>query len=138
MTKLFIDSDIILDVLIKREHYIYAAKLMTDLLNKKFIGYTSPIVIANIHYIMAKYENSSKSIQNIKKLRIILSILPIDETIIDEAISLNFLDFEDAIQYVTAKNNHIDFIITRNKSDYKNSKITVLNAEEFLRLSKNL
>lgn len=138
MTKLFIDSDIILDLLIKREHYIHAAMLMTDLMNKKFLGYTSPIVISNIHYIMSKYESSKKSIQTIKKLRILLSILPVDESTIDEALSLDFKDFEDAIQYVAAKNNNMDFIITRNKNDYENSKISVLNAREFLELSDKI
>jgi len=138
MIRLFLDSDVILDVLIKREHYIPAAELMTDLINKKYVGYTSPIVISNIHYIMSKYENSSKSIQNIKKLRMMLSILPIDEKTIDEALSLNFKDFEYSIQYVTAKNNKMDFIITRNKDDYKKSKITVLNAKEFMELSVNI
>ena len=138
MTKLFIDSDIILDLLIERDNYIHTAELMTCLINKKYKGYTTPIVISNIHYIMSKYVNYTKSMQNIKKLRTFLSILPIDEEIIDEALYLNFNDFEDSIQYITSKRNNIDFIITRNKNDYKKSEITVLNAKEFLELNKNI
>jgi predicted nucleic acid-binding protein len=64
--------------------------------------------------------------------------LPVDESTIDEALSLDFKDFEDAIQYVAAKNNNMDFIITRNKNDYENSKISVLNAREFLELSDKI
>lgn len=138
MTKLFIDSDIILDLLIKRDNYIYAAELMTCLMNKKYKGYTTPIVISNIHYIMSKFGSYKKSIQNIKKLRAFLSIMSIDEGIIDEALDSEFKDFEDSIQYITSNRNKIDFIITRNKNDYKKSEITVLDAKEFMELYKNI
>jgi predicted nucleic acid-binding protein len=135
MIKLFIDSDVILDVLIEREEYLHAAELMTCLVEKKYEGYTTPVVIANIHYIMSKYASFKKSIQNIKRLRSFLSILTIDEEIIDSALHSEFKDFEDAIQYAASKQNGIDFIITRNKGDYKTSDITVLDAREFLELN---
>ena len=138
MTKLFIDSDVILDLLMKRDDYISSAELMTKIVNKEYSGYTSPIVIANIHYIMSKYEDKKKSMHNIRKLRKFLSILTIDEEIIDEAIFSDATDFEDAIQYITSEKNEIDFIITRNKKDYKNSRLPVLNTKEFLRLDLNL
>jgi len=44
----------------------------------------------------------------------------------------NFTDFEDGLQYYSAIENEIDVIITRNKKDFKNSKIPVLTAKEFL------
>ncbi len=132
MIKIFIDSDIILDLLLKRNKYLDAAKLITKIVNDQFIGYTTPIVIANIHYIMTKLENKTKSIENIKKLRKIISLLTVDEKIIDAALELGATDFEDSIQFITAEKNKLDFIITRNKKDYKLSKIPVLDAEEFL------
>lgn len=132
MTKIFIDSDIILDLLLKRNEYLSAAELMTELINKKYHGYTTPIVIANIHYIMTRLENKKKSIENIKKLRKIISILTIDEEIIDDALAFGAVDFEDSIQYITSEKNKMDFVITRNKRDYKLCKLPVLNAKEFL------
>ena len=83
---------------------------------------------------MTKFGGKKKSIKNIRKLRKIISILSIDEEIVDEALLSDNTDFEDAMQYIASEKNNIDFIITRNKSDFKNSKLPVLNAEEFLRI----
>ena len=137
MIKLYIDSDIILDLLLKRyDYYSNAAELMTKIDKRKYKGYTTPLVIANIHSIMTKFGGKKKSIKNVRKLRKLISILSIDEEIVDEALLSDNTDFEDAIQYITSEKNNIDFIITRNKSDFKNSKLPVLNAEEFLRIEK--
>jgi predicted nucleic acid-binding protein len=137
MIKLYIDSDIILDLLLKRyDYYNNAAELMTKIEKRKYKGYTTPLVIANIHYIMTNFGGKKKSIKNIRKLRNLISILAIDEKIVDEALLSDNTDFEDAIQYITSEENNIDFIITRNKGDFKNSKLPVLNAEEFLRIEK--
>lgn len=137
MIKLYIDSDIILDLLLKRyDYYNNATELMTKIDKRKYKGYTTPLVIANIHYIMTKFGGKKKSIKNIRKLRKLISILSIDEKIVDEALLSDNTDFEDAIQYITSEKNNIDFIITRNKGDFKNSKLPVLNAEEFLRIEK--
>ena len=55
MKKVFVDSDIILDLLAKREpNYIYAAELFTLIDQQKIIGFTSPIVFANLHYLLKK------------------------------------------------------------------------------------
>ena len=81
---------------------------------------------------MIKLENKNKSIENIKKLRKIISILTINEEIIDDALSLGAVDFEDSFQYITSEKNKMDFVVTRNKKDYKMSKLPVLDAKEFL------
>jgi len=61
----------------------------------------------------------------------------VNEEIIDSALIESSSDFEYAIQHITAEKNKIDFVITRNKKDYKKSKVPVLEAKEFLLLSKN-
>lgn len=132
MTKLFIDSDIILDLLLKRENYSEAAELFTEIEERKYKGHTTSIVIANVHYIMAKFGGKKNSIKNLRKLRNLLSILTTSEKIVDDALLEDTADFEDAIQYIAAEKNGMDFIITRNKDDFKRSKLTVLNAREFL------
>jgi predicted nucleic acid-binding protein len=132
MAKLFIDSDVIIDLLSKRNDYKEAAVLFRRIENGKDNGYTSALVFANVHYIMTKYIGKEKSLQNLKKLRSLLSILLIDEAVIDEALSSDAPDFEDAIQYSTAYWQGIDFIITRNKKDYRGSKVFTLTPREYL------
>ncbi|MDX9801200.1 MAG: PIN domain-containing protein [Spirochaetia bacterium] len=134
MVKIFIDSDVILDLLIKRNDFESSALLLTKIINKEIEGFSSPLVFANVYYINTKYEGKSKSIENLRKLRQLMSILTIDQNIIDEALFANAKDFEDSVQYTAAEKNHIDFIITRNKQDYKDSKLPILTAAEFLKI----
>ena len=133
MKKIFIDSDIILDLLAKREpHYIFAAKLFTLIDQRKIIGFTSPIVFANLHYLLKKNTSNSTALKNLRKLKTLINILSVDERVIEQALNSDFSDFEDAIQYFTAVNNGISLLLTRNKSDYKKSKISNASAEEYL------
>lgn len=134
MIKLFVDSDIILDLLAEREpHYIHAARLFTLIDQNKIIGYTSPLIFANLHYLLKKHTTNLLALKNLRKLKTLINILPIDERVIEQSLNSEFNDFEDAIQYFTAVNNGITLIITRNKIDYKRSKIDILTAEEFLK-----
>jgi len=133
MKEIFIDAGIILDLLAKRDpHYNYSAKLFSLIDSKKTIGFTSPIIIANINYILTRILGKNKAIKNIQKIVTILKILPVDEKIIKLALSSDFSDFEDAIQYYTTIDNNINFLITRNIKDYKPAKIQILTAEEYI------
>jgi len=133
MKEIFIDADIILDLLAKRDpYYNYSAKLFSLIDSKKTIGFTSPIIIANMNYILTRILGKSKAIKNIQKIVTILKILPVDEKIIKLALSSDFSDFEDAIQYYTTIGNNINFLITRNIKDYKPAKIPILTAEEYI------
>lgn len=135
MHDIFIDTDIIIDVLTERNpHYIHAAKLFTLAERNNIKAYTSPIIIANIHYILSKLQSPQKAIQSIQKIKTFIKILPVDDKIIELALSSNFNDFEDAIQYYTAKSKDIQFLVTRNKKDYKVSDISICTAEEYINI----
>ena len=135
MKKAFIDSDIILDLFAKREPFYESAALLFTLIEKKRLsGYTSPIVFANLHYILRKLNSPGSALEILRKLRTVISVLPVDERVIDRALNSGFSDFEDAIQYQCAMENNLDFIITRNKADYKKSRLSVLDAEEFVEM----
>ena len=139
MLKVFIDSDIVLDLLAKRDpYYIYAAILFTLADKNRVHAYTSPIVFSNVHYILAKLTSNSLSLQSLRKLKTFVKVLPVDEKVIEQSLNSDVKDFEDAIQYHTAINNGIKFIITRNKGDYKKSKIPVCTADEFLKMHTSI
>ena len=137
MQKLFIDTDIILDLLARRKPYFAdAAKMFVLVENKLVLGFTSPLVFANLYYILRKQGSKELALTSLRKLRTILSLLPLDEATIDRALNSPFTDFEDAIQHEVACNHAVDFIITRNMSDYKISKIKTLTAKNFLLIRK--
>lgn len=130
---LFVDSDVILDVLEKREpFYDYSAQILTLGDEKKVQLFTTSLVIANIYYIMRKHLGIQKAKENLRKLRIIVNVMSVNEKEVDLALNSELSDFEDALQYFTALNNKIDFIITRNTKDYKNPKLIVQTPQEYI------
>ena len=133
--KVFIDSDIVLDLVAHREpHYQYVAKLLT-LIDREIIeAYTSPLIFANTHYILRKYVSNNLALQSLRKLKAMVHLLPIDNKIVEQSLNSDFNDFEDAIQYYTAVNNGIKIILTRNVKDYKPGTITVSTPEEFIKM----
>lgn len=134
MIKVFVDSDIILDLLAQREPYFeYAAKLFTLIDQQKIKAYTSPLIFANLHYLLKKLTSNTVALKSLRKLKTLINILPVDERIIEQALNSDFNDFEDAIQYFTATSSGINLLLTRNKVDYKKSKIATSTSEEFLK-----
>ena len=137
--KIYIDSDIILDVLARREYFFeFAAKIFDLGYENKLELYTSAVVLANVFYLLRKKYGIDKSKALLKKLRLILNVLPVDGKTVDYALDSKFNDFEDGLQYFSAKENGIPVIITRNIKDYKVNDISVQTAEEFLKTRKEL
>lgn len=133
MTQIFLDTDIIIDVLqIRHPFYDSAAELFTLLHEKKVKGFTSSVVFANLHYVLRKTKPHLELLMDLRKLRIIVDILPVGSREVDHALISDFQDFEDALQYFTALAGKMDALITRNKKDYRKAKIAVLSPQEFL------
>ena len=134
MTKIFVDSDIIIDLLARRDHYLEAARLLVIIREKGALAYTTPIVLANVHYIISRFANRQKSIKAIRVLRKYIRILSMNEAMVDRALESSFPDFEDALQYYAAEAKKMDFIVTRNKKDYRKGNKKIVNAQEFVDL----
>ena len=136
--KVFIDGDVILDLLLKRSHFYKAVvKLFTLIENRKIIGYTSPLIIANIYYITTKLENKKSAFEKIKLLRNLLEILELNDRIIDMAIINPYNDFEDSIHYHCALYHGINRIITRNIKDYPKRDIDILEPLDYISIFDN-
>ena len=86
----------------------------------------------DIHYILRQTRSRQESLSSLRKLRLLLKIIPVDEKAVDLALASDFEDFEDAIQYYAALERNLEALITRNKKDFRKSKIPVYTAEEFL------
>ena len=133
MNKVFVDSDVILDLLAQRiPHFHFSALLFTFADMKKLELYTSPTVFCNVFYILRKELGIEKAKSALRKLRLLIKIIDSSEKTIDCALNSEFSDFEDAIQCYTAQNYQISIIVTRNVKDYKTAGIIVQNPETFL------
>ena len=133
MERLLIDANIIVDLLAKREDfYRDAQELFTLSCEKNILLFISSLTFANVFYILSKKLNATETRKVLLKFKTLTEVLPLEDKIIELALASDFTDFEDAIQYYTALDNQLDMIITRNKKDFKTSKIPVLTAKEYL------
>ena len=132
--KVFVDSDVILDVLCKRiPHYQYSAQIFTLSDLKKINLYTTSLSFANVYYILRKTVGGEKAKYFLRKLRLLIKILAADEKETDLALNSKFTDFEDALQYYTALKHNMEVILTRNVKDYKEKDIIVQTPEHFVK-----
>lgn len=131
--KVFVDSDIILDLILGRHPFIVEAKRLFVLIETgKVTACTTPVVFANIFHILRK-EYPAETIKTIlKNLRQLIAIIAVDESCLDKALSSPLSDFEDALQYHAALASGIGCILTRNISDYRPAAIPVMTAGDFL------
>ena len=132
--KVFTDSDVILDILCKREpHYEYAAQVFSLADTRQLRLYTTPLVVANVYYILRKAIGIEKAKEALRKLRLLMHIIAIEEQEIDLALNSPFSDFEDALQYYTAVRHHMDMLLTRNIKDYKEKVLIIQTPEQFIK-----
>ncbi len=133
--KVFVDTDIIYDLLAKRDpFYSAAARLFTLADEGKVLVFISALSLANIHYLISKQQSESQAKQILRKFKVLVHITPLTEKIIDLALNSEFEDFEDAIQYFSALQNDIEILLTRNLKDYKKAQISVLTAQDFINI----
>jgi predicted nucleic acid-binding protein len=134
MKKVFLDTNIIIDLLAKRKPFFNDAAKLFSIADKQHITlYCSALSIANIYYIVFRNKNNADTNKVIKNLLSLLKPLPLNNDIILSSLNnTSFLDFEDAIQYHTAIAFETDIIITRNIIDFKTAKIPVLSSKEII------
>jgi predicted nucleic acid-binding protein len=134
MSKLLIDTNIVLDLLAKREPFYSSAAQIFSLADKnKLELFVSSLTFANTNYVLSRLKSSYEAREILRRFRILVKVLSLNDKIIDLALNdNNFKDFEDGLQYYSAIENEQDIIITRDLYDFKKSKISVMTADEYL------
>ena len=130
--KLFLDTNILIDITANRTPFSnWAIKIFKDAKRNKWQLYTSKISILTCYYILEKHIGNTHAKRIIKILLNRLNIKDITKRDLLNALSSKFNDYEDAVQHECAKLcDNLDYIITRNKKDFKYSIIKVLSSEE--------
>jgi predicted nucleic acid-binding protein len=134
MKKVLLDTNIVIDLLAKREpFYQEAAKLFT-LADRKVLNlFVSALSFANVNYVLLRQRKPEEAKLILRKLKLLVGVLSLDEKIISLSLNDNdFKDYEDSLQYYSALENDIDVIISRNLKDFQNSKIPAMTAEQFI------
>ena len=129
----FIDLNIILDVLQKREpFYESSAQLLAAVETELIEGFIAAHSITTLFYLIQKEKSSSEARANITNLLQFLKIAPVNQGTIDQALNLDYKDFEDAVQMISALQCKAECLLTRNISDYKPPLLPVLKPVDFL------
>ena len=138
MSRLLIDTNIVIDLLANRKEFYTEAATLFSLADKNLLTLTvSSLTFANTNYILSKLKSEKEARIILRKFKVLVETLSLDDKITELALSDDkFPDFEDGLQYYSAIENRIDLIITRNKKDFKNSKIPVMTAKEYLAKSR--
>lgn len=131
--KALIDTNILLDVFRENKDFFDASYNVLILCDNKILdGRISTLTIANSVYYLKKVYNKDECNSIIFKLGAFLKFEDFKSKHVFDAINLDFNDFEDALQTATAIDINADYIITRNKKDFKKSPIKVVTPEEML------
>lgn len=138
MNRLLIDTNIVIDLLANRKEFYTEAATLFSLADKKKLTLTvSSLTFANTNYILSKLKSEKEARIILRKFKVLVETLSLDDKITELALSDDkFPDFEDGLQYYSAIENRINIIVTRNKKDFKNSKIPVMTAKEYLAKNK--
>ena len=133
MINIFLDTNVILDLLAKRKpFYDSIAKVATLADEKKIRLVSSPISFTTVEYVLRKYESAEFVLSKLRKFKIICHVCEVNEETIEKALNSGFADFEDSVQYFSAIQSSSSIILTRNGKDFKSSSIPIMTAEEYL------
>ena len=133
MIRVFLDSDVILDFLLKRGPFAEPAGMIFSLGERSKLSLlTSTLSFMNVHYIAATATNQSTARTLAQRLRTLLELLPVSADHVDAAFASGLKDVEDYIQYAVAREGHVDYLVTRNTNDYPREPSFILSPVVFL------
>ena len=131
-----IDTDVILDVFLDREpHNKFSKAVMVSLGRKRFHGHITATIVVNVFYHVRKHLGKDTAIQCVRDLLNTkeIEIQAIDKIVLVSAFDSGMPDFEDAVQIMAAEVAGLDFIVTRNKRDFRASSVSVKSPDELLK-----
>ncbi len=133
MKKVLIDLNIILDMITKRKDHEAAIAIYDLCIKRKIKGYVGSHEITTLAYFLKKEKLKGKQRKKIiNNILDTLSVLSAHEKILRTALDSPINDYEDAVLDELAKKESIDYIITRDLQDFKNSNNVIYSAVEAL------
>ena len=133
MENVFVDTNIVIDLLAKREPFYKEAQDLFTLGDKKEVNlFISSLTFANAYYSIVRHHKEVDAKKYLSKFKVLVTILSLEDKAIELALASDFKDFEDGLQYFIAMDNEADIIITRNKKNFITSKVPVMTAGEYL------
>ena len=137
--RVLLDTNVVLDFILKRPPFdVDAKEIFVCAARKQITVYVSPITPINVFYTTRKEKGKDIAFQSIEKLLKIVRLTKSDIYFFQSALTLNFNDYEDAVQSACATAENLDAIVTRNTNDYKNALIKIYSLTNFLQVLQRI
>lgn len=135
--KLFLDTNVVVDLLGEREPFYESAARIASLADKGEIDIVvSALSYSTVYYLLSRFEDAALVKEKIRKFKVIAETSDLTNKVIDKGLASKFGDFEDALQYHCAEHSNCKLLITRNGKDFKPSQIPVMTPDEYLKIFK--
>jgi len=132
--RVLFDTDIILDVFLKRTPFVEAAAALWRANEQGQIeGYVSAITPVNLFYVARKLKGVKTARRAVAELVDAFRVCPVERMILQDALALLLSDFEDAVQHAAAVASRLDVIVTRDLADYAGATLPVVSPADFLK-----
>ena len=134
--KAFIDANVILDLFLDDRPYSEYSKEAFFYLQKNNVELTTSCdLLTTVYYVLRKY-NKQKALENLSYTLDLLYLIPFSNEETRKAIELmqkdkNFKDLEDTLQYVLAKENECDLILSNDENFYS-PDIKKISTKDFI------
>ena len=133
MTSVFLDTNILLDVLLKRDTFYQPAQSIWDLAaHKKIKSFISALSVSNCFYIVEKLSSQTNAYSVTETLLTLFDVVAVNEQTLADSLQLRFPDFEDGVQYQCALQVKADVLITRDPKGFKKSQMLIMDPWQFL------
>ena len=129
MKHYLIDTNVIIDILTDRVGATEACEILDGAQRGEYALHLCSLSVTNIYYSLRKVLSHEDRISALSQICSIIGLLAVDTAIVKNALNSGWKDFEDSIQYYSAKSDpRISGIITRNTKDFSLSDLNVYNS----------
>lgn len=131
--RVLIDLNVVLDALGSREPFAEIASEVLGAAESKHIeGYIAAHSLTTFYYLTAKFRSPAIAHAQLVGLLQFLKVAAVDEQVIEQALSLLYKDFEDAVQMVAGMRAGVEYVVTRDLIGFKSGPLPVLTPVELL------
>jgi predicted nucleic acid-binding protein len=133
--RVLVDLNVIIDVMQNRQpFYEDSAGVLDAVARQEVMGWLAAHSVTTLFYVISRIRNRETAVQAVTSMLESFTVAKVDDTVIREALSLGWKDFEDAVQMASAGAGDIDYLITRNIKDFQSGPVPVIQPAAFLAL----
>jgi predicted nucleic acid-binding protein len=130
MRRVLFDTNVVLDVLLdRRPHAEASAAVWSAVETGVAEGMLAAHAVTTIHYLVRKDKGNAKAKRIVSAILQVFKIAAVDGAVIQEALQLPFLDFEDAVTAAAGRLAGCDYLVTRDPKGFRESPVRALAPE---------